>query len=99
MQRCFTIELRCDYEDEDKYAEVWKSCLEAAVLLHRLAALINDSVPPQIEVGGDDYWHGNNVLVKLSKLLKQYEDEGRDFAVTDELLRELGIEGPNHVTT
>lgn len=76
MQRQFTIELRVDYEDNEKNDSMRQACAAAARHVFATASLLADGVKPQVSVYSDDYFAGHDEI----KLLDDTIQQGKDFA-------------------
>lgn len=88
MQRQFTIELRVDYEDNDKNDEMRKSTASAARHMYAMAQLLADGVKPQIAIYSDDYFQGNKEIELLEDTIQTGHDstELADVPVSSELM-------------
>ena len=97
-QQQFTIEIRVDYNDPEKYAAMRTACRTAAQHLYATAELISDKTKPQIAIFSDDYFEGHKDIDLLDNKIDQgiaaLEAAGQDTAdgntgVSDELLDAL----------
>lgn len=75
MQRQFTIELRVDYEDNEKNDAMRKACAAAARHVYATASLLADVIKPQVVVYSDDYMQGHEEIKLLEDTIQQGMDE------------------------
>ncbi len=85
--RQFTIELRVDYEDQDKNGAMKEAMQRAARHLLATAALLKDNQQPEIVIYGEDFFVGREEIPLMEDTLgKALEDhDSAEIEVSDEL--------------
>ena len=73
-QRQFTLELRVDYADNGKNAEMKQAVLRAGRHLLATAALLADGIKPEIVAYADDFFEGHTEISVLEDTI------GRELA-------------------
>jgi hypothetical protein len=80
MQRQFTIELRVDYEDNEKNDAMRKACAAAGRHVFATASLLSDGIQPQISIYSDDYFAGHDEIKLMEDTIQQGLDATKDDA-------------------
>lgn len=66
MQRTFTITVKCDFKDGERYAAIKEVVRDAAQSIYSLAVMLADSKPPAISIKSEDLFEGTEDI-KLTK--------------------------------
>lgn len=78
MQRQFTIELRVDYEDNEKNDAMRKACAAAGRHVFATASLLADGIQPQISIYSDDYFAGHDEIKLMEDTIQQGLDATKE---------------------
>lgn len=94
IQRQFTIELRVDYEDNEKNDAMRKACAAAGRHVFATASLLADGIQPQISIYSDDYFAGHDEIKLMEDTIQQGLDatkgeseESASGEISSELMR------------
>lgn len=102
MQVQITIELRVDFDDQDKYAVLVAAAKKSAKHIYATACLLNDKVKPQIACYSEDFFSPVQEIDALKDDIAEGEalmeghgiksSEGDNPSTTDtnEMLKALG---------
>jgi hypothetical protein len=95
-QRQWTIEVRADFSDPAKNAEIKQLVQQHAVSLHAFTALLSDVQPPQVVCFSEDFFEGHQEIAlhenTLGAAIKEHMPAmGAPEEVSDEM-RALAIE-------
>lgn len=58
-QRLYTVEIKVDFKDEDKFPLFEKILQQGAQMMFGQGAILNDGVKPEIALYGHDYFKGH----------------------------------------
>lgn len=70
--RKYVIELKTDFDDEQKYEIVKRMMVRAARELYTTAALMSSERQPDIALHSKDFFHGNEDIAYLDQ---QYDEQ------------------------
>jgi hypothetical protein len=99
MQKTYSLELRVDFADKDKFEVMRKLFQQAALHLTAQADLLMDRIPAAAAVFDDDFYSGKQQISMLADTIQQGKDmigalttpeaAARDDGPSEDLLREL----------
>lgn len=89
MQVQWTIQIRCDFKDQDKNLEIDKTVVEHTVRLLAMMQLLCDGQKPEACCFSDDFYHGQKHLKLQADTLLAAEAEYGDKVVGGEVSEEL----------
>jgi hypothetical protein len=70
--RKYVIELKTDFDDEEKYEVIKRMMVRAARELYTTAALMSSDRQPDIALHSKDFFHGNEDIAYLDQ---QYDEQ------------------------